>query len=102
RSSGSDQSFGGDAFIISRALSNICAPITKRSSFESAMIFSRTVSSISGGVSLIRGIRAIRYPAQVHASNGASTRHRIQLREDFAHRPVGFRNVSPLPKKVLR
>ena len=52
RCSVSDKSLGNDAFTISHALSNICAPMMKRSSPERAMILSRTIRSMSGGVSV--------------------------------------------------
>src|ERR1043166_2733983 len=49
-----DKPPGSEARIISRAASNMCAPITNRSSPERAMIFSRIIRTISGGVSVMQ------------------------------------------------
>jgi len=56
RVSVSDKFFGRDAFTISRALSNVSAPMMKRSSAERAMIWLRTILSISGDVPVTSGI----------------------------------------------
>src|SRR2546423_9007881 len=61
RRSISDKFDGSDAFIISTALSNICAPMMKRSSPDRVIILSRTIRSFSGDVSVIFRLSTINH-----------------------------------------
>src|SRR5205823_5716023 len=83
------------ALAISIALSNICAPMMKRSSLDRAMISSRTIRSICGVVSVISDIPSLNYPAPVHASSAANSWRHSPSRAGSSRRLVEFQSAHP-------